>query len=64
MRNTNEIMTQDERWLAKYNEVVEFIETSHRNPSKYYDGEKLSIHFFLKRQKALNAGGGDLRIQG
>lgn len=28
-------MTQDERWIAKYNEVVEFIETNHRNPSKY-----------------------------
>ena len=23
-------MTQDERWQAKYNEVVEFINTNHR----------------------------------
>ena len=50
VRSTNEIMTQDERWLAKYNEAVEFIETSHRNPSKYYDGEKLLIHFFKKAE--------------
>lgn len=28
-------MTQDERWLAIYNEVVEFIETNHRNPSRH-----------------------------
>ena len=28
-------MTQDERWMTKYNEVVEFIESNHRNPSKY-----------------------------
>ncbi len=28
-------MTQDERWLAKYNEVKTFIETNHRNPSKH-----------------------------
>jgi hypothetical protein len=28
-------MTQDERWVAKYNEVVEFIEANHRNPSKH-----------------------------
>lgn len=28
-------MTQDERWLAKYNEVLDFIETNHRNPSKH-----------------------------
>ena len=28
-------MTQDEKWQAKYNEVVGFIEVNHRNPSKY-----------------------------
>ena len=25
-------MTQDERWMAKYIEVKEFIEREHRNP--------------------------------
>lgn len=33
-------MTQDERWQAKYNEVVEFTNTNHRNPSKYDDAER------------------------
>ena len=28
-------MTQEERWQIRYNEVVEFIETNHRNPSKH-----------------------------
>ena len=28
-----ECMTQDERWLARYNEVKSFIEENHRNPS-------------------------------
>ena len=28
-------MTQDERWISKYNEAVEFIKTNHRNPSKH-----------------------------
>jgi hypothetical protein len=28
-------MTQDERWQANYNEVNAFIETNHRNLSKY-----------------------------
>ena len=28
-------MTQDEKWLAKYKEVIDFIETNQRNPSKY-----------------------------
>lgn len=25
-------MTQEERWLVKYNEVMEFVETNHRMP--------------------------------
>ena len=28
-------MTQDERWLARYNEVMGFLELNHRNPSKH-----------------------------
>jgi len=28
-------MTQEERWLAKYNEVIKFIEDNKRRPSKY-----------------------------
>ena len=26
-------MTQDEKWIARYNEVKNFIETNKRNPS-------------------------------
>ena len=28
-------MTQDERWMFRYNGVKSFIEENHRNPSKY-----------------------------
>lgn len=28
-------MTQDERWMVKYQEVMEFMEKEHRNPSRY-----------------------------
>lgn len=49
-------MTQDERWLARYNEVKSFIETNHRNPSKYYDEEKLMVHFLKRGRKLMNAG--------
>ena len=28
-------MTQDEKWMVKYQEVVEFIRTNKRNPSKH-----------------------------
>lgn len=28
-------MDQDTRWLTKYNEVMEFMEKNHRNPSRH-----------------------------
>lgn len=28
-------MKQEEKWVLKYNEVMEFINTNHRNPSKH-----------------------------
>ena len=28
-------MDQETRWLTRYNVVVEFINTNHRNPSKH-----------------------------
>jgi len=34
-------MTQDERWAARYNEVMEFIVTNHRNPSRHRIEEHL-----------------------
>ena len=48
-------MTQDERWLERYNGVKSFIETNHRNPSKYYDEEKLMVHFMKRGRKLMNA---------
>lgn len=33
-------MTQEELWLKEYDEVVSFIETNKRNPSKYDDEER------------------------
>ena len=49
-------MTQDERWSDRYNEVKSFIETNHRNPSKYYPEEKLMVHFLKRGRKLMNAG--------
>lgn len=48
-------MTQDERWLARYNEVKTFIEREHRNPSKYAPEELLMVHFLKRGRKMLNA---------
>lgn len=49
-------MTQDERRIQKYNEVMAFIEKEHRKPSKYYPEEKLKFHFIHHNKKLYNAG--------
>lgn len=49
-------MTQDERWMVRYYELQDFIETDHCNPSKYYDEEKLMVHFLKRNRKLMNAG--------
>ena len=53
MRND---MTQEERWMTRYKEVVSFIEANHRNPSKYASEEKLLVHFLKRGRKLMNAG--------
>ena len=50
------MMIQEERWMTRYNEVVSFIETNHRNPSKYVPEEKLMVHFLKRGRKLMNAG--------
>ena len=45
-------MTQDERWLARYNQVKEFIEREHRNPSKYVNAER-GLRNWVKQQRKL-----------
>lgn len=49
-------MTQDEKWILKYNEVVEFINTNHRNPSKHRIEEHNKLNWVKQQRKLLNAG--------
>ena len=49
-------MTQNERWIIRYEEVKAFIESNKRNPSKYAPEEKLMVHFLKRGRKMLNAG--------
>ena len=49
-------MTQDERWMAKYNEVVKFIETNHRNPSRHRIEEHDMLNWIKANRKKMNAG--------
>ena len=49
-------MTQDEKWKTRYNEVMTFIETNHRNPSKHRIEEHDMLNWVKANRKALNAG--------
>ena len=49
-------MTQDERWIVRYQEVVSFIELNHRNPSKYRIEEHDYLNWLKANRKAMNAG--------
>ena len=49
-------MTQEERWIAKYNEVVKFIETNHRNPSRHRIEEHDMLNWCKANRKTMNSG--------
>jgi hypothetical protein len=49
-------MTQEERWQIRYDEVVEFIETNHRNPSKHRIEEHDMLNWVKANRKVMNAG--------
>lgn len=53
-------MTQSERWNTKYNEVVDFIRTNHRNPSKYVPEERGRYYNWLHHNRQL-LNSGELR---
>ena len=50
-------MTQDEKWLMKYNEVVAFIENNKRNPSKHRIEEHDMLNWLKANRKKVNADG-------
>jgi len=49
-------MTQDERWMVRYKEVVSFIETNHRNPSRHRIEEHDQLNWLKANRKLMNAG--------
>jgi len=54
--NDKSVMTQDERWLARYNEVMGFLEENHRNPSKHRIEEHDMLNWVKANRKAMNTG--------
>ena len=49
-------MTQEERWLRRYQEVVDFVEVNLRNPSRHRIEEYDMLNWIKANRKALNAG--------
>lgn len=49
-------MTQNERWLVRFQEVIGFIETNHRNPSRHRIEEHDMLNWVKANRKQLNAG--------
>jgi len=49
-------MDQETRWLTRYNEVKEFIEREHRNPSKHRIEEHDMLNWLKANRKKMNAG--------
>ena len=49
-------MTQEERWMVRYNEVKRFIEENKRNPSKHRIEEHDMLNWVKHQRKLVNAG--------
>ena len=49
-------MTQDEKWISRYNEVKNFIEMNKRNPSKHRIEEHDMLNWLKANRKVMNAG--------
>ena len=49
-------MTQDEKWIANWKEVMDFMEANKRRPSKFVDEERGMRNWWKHQQKLVNAG--------
>lgn len=49
-------MDQETRWMTRYEEVVGFVETNHRNPSKHRIEEHDMLNWVKQQRKLKNKG--------
>lgn len=49
-------MTQEERWLVRYQEVMDFMEKNHRNPSRHRLEEHDMLNWAKQQRKLKNKG--------
>ena len=50
------MMKQDERWNLRYQEMIGFIETNHRNPSRHRIEEHDMLNWVKANRKLMNKG--------
>ena len=48
-------MTQEKRWMTRYNVVIKFIEDNYRNPSKHRIEEHDMLNWLKANRKKMNA---------
>ena len=56
LRESDETMTQEERWMTRYDEVVAFIQANKRNPSRHRLEEHDHLNWLKANRKLMNAG--------
>ena len=49
-------MTQEERWMAQWTEVMDFMTANKRRPSKFVDSERGLRNWWKHQQKLANKG--------
>lgn len=49
-------MTQEERWMAQWKAVMDFMSANKRRPSKFVDEERGLRNWWKNQQKLVNAG--------
>ena len=54
-------MTQDERGMMKWKEIMDFMMANKRKPSKFVDSERGLRNWWKHQQKLINAG--DLKLE-
>ena len=54
--STHIIMTQEERWNAQYERMMEFMKTNHRRPSKHRLEEHDMLNWFKATKKMIAKG--------
>ena len=54
--SNEDAMTQEERWMTRYQKMMSFLEENHRNPSKHRIDEHDHLNWLKANRKVMNEG--------